>query len=117
MSCRSEKALADVATGMVGGETPPEWLTQALMEFAHTVATIGVTDERDPLCKEVRRRFRRVRDAASEMDCALDGIRDGLLWMTVKDIDEFPAIRQALRKAVEISDTALKTIPSGGRKR
>jgi hypothetical protein len=118
MSCQFEKALADVATDMVGGETPPEWLTRALMEFARTVATIGFTEERDPLCKEVRSRFLRVQAAASEMDCALNGIlRDGWLWMRSKDIDDFPAIRQALRKAVEISDTALKSIPSRGRKR
>jgi hypothetical protein len=117
MSCRFEKALADVATDMVGGETPPEWLTRALMEFARTVATTGLTEERDPLCKEVRSRFLRVQAAASEMDRALDGIRDGLLWMTPKDIDAFPAIRQALRKAVEMSDRTFKSIPSGGRKR
>ena len=102
MSCRSEKALADVATDMVGGETPPEWLTRALMEFARTVATTGLTEERNPLCKEVRSRFLRVPAAASDMDRALNGIlRDGWLWMTPKDINDFPAIRQALRKAVD----------------
>jgi hypothetical protein len=84
------------------------------MEFARTVATTGLTQERDPLCKEVRSRFLRVQVAASEMDRALNGIRDGLLWMTPKDIGDFPAIRQALRKAVEMSDRALKSIPSGG---
>ena len=117
MSCRSEKALADVATDMVGGETPPEWLTRALMEFARTVATIGLTQERDPLCKEVRSRFLRVQAAASEMDRALNGIGDGWLWIQSRDIDDFPAIRQALRKAVEMSDRALKSIPSRGRRR
>jgi len=117
MSGRSEKAFVDVAIDMVGGETPPEWLTRALMELARTVATIGFTEEGDSFCKEVRSRFRRVQAAASKMDRALDGIRDGLLWMTAKDIDAFPVIRQALRKADEMSDRALKNIPSGGRKR
>jgi hypothetical protein len=118
MSCRSEKALADVATDMVGGETPPEWLTRALMELARTVATIGSWEERDPLCKEVRSRFLRVQAAASEMDRALNGIlRDGWLWIQSRHIDDFPGIRQALRKAVEMSDRALKSIPSGGRRR
>src|SRR5262249_15165759 len=118
MSGRFEKAFVDVSTDMVGGQTPPEWLTRALMELARTVATIGFTEEGDPFCKEVRSRFRRVQAAASKMDRALDGIRDGLLWMTAnKDIDAFPAIRQALRKADEMSDRALKNIPSGGRKR
>ena len=87
MSGRFEKAFVDVATDMVGGETPPEWLTRALMELARSVATIGFTEEGDPFCKEVRSRFRRVQAAASKMDRALDGIRDGLLWMTGKDIE------------------------------
>jgi len=117
MSCQFEKALADVATDMVGGETPPEWLTRALMEFARTVATAGSTEEHDPLCKEVRSRFLRVQVAASEMDDALNGIGDGSLWMRLKDIDDLRAFRQALRKAVEMSDRALKNIPSRGRKR
>jgi hypothetical protein len=114
MSCQSEKALADVATDMVGGGIPPEWLTRALIEFARTVATAGLTQEGDPLCKELRSRFLRVQAAAKKMDRALDGIRDGLLWMTVKDLEDFPTIRPALSKAVEISDRVLKSIPSGG---
>jgi hypothetical protein len=73
-----------------------------------------LTQEGDPLSKELRSRFIRVQAAASEMDRALDGIRDGLLWMTCKDIDDFPAIRHALSKADEMSDRALKSIPSGG---
>jgi hypothetical protein len=117
MSCRYEKPFADVATDMVGGETPPEWLTRALLIFARTVATTGLSEEGDPLCKEVRSRLLRVQAAANEMDRALNDIRDGLLRMTSKDVDEFPAIRQALRKAVEMSDRALKSIPRGGRKR
>jgi hypothetical protein len=117
MSCRCEKAFADVATDMVGGETPPEWLTRALLIFARTVATIGLTQEGDPLCKEVRSRFLRVQAVANKMDRALYDIRDGLLRMTPKEIDHFSATRQALRKAVEISDRVLKSIPRGGRKR
>jgi hypothetical protein len=117
MSCQSEKALADVASDMVGGEIPPEWLTRALLAFARTVATTGLSEEGDPLCKEVRSRFLHVQDAAHEMDRALDGIRDGLLWMTAKDIHAFTAIRQALRKSVEISDRVLKSIPMAGRTR
>ena len=118
MSCRFEKALADVATDMVGGEIPPGWLTRALMELARTVATIGLTEEGDPLCKDVRNRFLRVQAAASEMDRALNGIfRDGWLWIPSRHIVDFPTIRQALRKAVEMSDGALKSIPSGGRRR
>jgi len=50
MSCQSEKALADVATDMVGGGIPPEWLTRALIELARAVATTGLTQEGDPLC-------------------------------------------------------------------
>jgi hypothetical protein len=85
---------------MVGGETPPEWLTRALTEFARQVATIGFSEEGDPLCKEVRSRFLRVKAAARKMDRALNDIRDGLLWMRSKAIDDFPTIRQALDKAV-----------------
>jgi hypothetical protein len=117
MLCRFEKAFADVATELVRGDAPPEWLTRALSGFARTVATTGLTQERDPFCKEVRSRFRRVQAAASKVDRALDGIQDGLLWMTAKDIDAFPAIRQALRKTDEMSNRALKNIPSGGRTR
>jgi hypothetical protein len=116
MSCRFDKALADAATDMVGGETPPEWLTRALMELRRTVATIG-SEEHDPLCKEVRSRFLRVQAAAGEMDRALNGIGDGWLRIQSRYIDDFPAIRQALRKAVEMSDSTLKSIPSGGRRR
>ena len=91
MSCRFEKALADVATDMVGGEIPPEWLTRALMELARTVATIGLTEEGDPLCKDVRNRFLRVQAAASEMDRALNGIfRDGWLWIPSRISTIFP---------------------------
>ena len=90
---------------------------RALDELARQVAIAGLSEEGDPLCKEIRSRFLRVQAAANEMDRALNGIRDGLLWMMSKDIGDFPAIRQALRKAIEMSNGALKDIPRGGRKR
>jgi hypothetical protein len=117
MSCQFEKDLADVATDMVGGETPPEWLTPALKKLAYTVAMTGHTQENDPSCKEVRSRFLRVKAAASEMERALDGVGEGWLWSNSKDSYDLRAIRPALGKAVEISDAALKNIPSRGRKR
>src|SRR5262245_28163392 len=117
MSCQSETELADVATDMVGGRTPPEWLTRALLEFQRTVATRGFSEEHDPLCKEARSRFLSVKAAASELDRALNGIQDRLLWMPVKDTCALAAIRQAIRNAIEMSDRALERIPSGGRRR
>jgi hypothetical protein len=117
MSCQFEKALADVATDMVGGETPPKWLTPALMELAYTVASIGYTQENYPSCKEVRSRFLRVKAAASKMERALGGVGEGWLRIKAKDAYDLRAIRPALGKAVEISDTALKNISSRGRKR
>ena len=117
MSCRFEKAFADVATDIVGGEAPPDWLKQALMQFARTVATTGLREESDPLCKEVRGRFLRLQAAAEKMDRALNGIRDGWLWMMGKDVADLPAVRQAIRKAIEMSDRALDGIPHGGRRR
>jgi hypothetical protein len=118
MSCPFEKAFADVATELVRGGAPPEWLTRALMDFARSIASIGLGEQGDPSCKEVRGRFRRVQSTAENMDRALNAIRDGWLWIPVNELEAFFSTRRAIKQAIEVSDKVLNGIPSGaGRKR
>jgi hypothetical protein len=105
--------FTDIARDIARGE-PPDWLVPALEELARHVATAGLNEERDPKRAELRERFRRVHIVAKKMDRTLDAIRDGLVWIPVKDIDNLRTIRGALRTAIEVCDRALKRISAGG---
>jgi hypothetical protein len=103
--------FADIARDIAGGE-PPEWLVQALEELARQVAIAGLSEEGDPKRAELRSRFGRVQTAAKKMDRTLDAIHNGLLWMTLDDLDNLRTIRGALRTATELCDRVLKEIPT-----
>jgi hypothetical protein len=103
MLCQFEKAFADVATELVRGDAPPEWLTRALMDLAQSIASIGLDEQGDPLRKEVCGRFHRVQSTAEKMGYALNAIQHDWPWMTVDELETFSSTRRAIKRAIEVS--------------